>query len=547
MHREEIVVADPAPDAQSERHRRPTDAAEAHLNLLLAEARQRFTSSFADECDGLSQPIADLGANPASLLDAVTVLHRMAGVGGTFGFPRVSVKAGELEEALTTGALSRTALPDRIPGLRAAFALDVEDPLTAVPSVDDIITPLTILLVEDEPVQRAIISAQLRTLGHTVVTVASGEEAVEATRLARPDAILLDIELPGIDGYAVCQLLKADPDLAAIPVAFLSAHGTVDDRLTGLSLGAADFLIKPVDRRELALRLMHLDGLRNRPDPPDAGGLVTYERFQHDASEELQRRRCALALIRTPADPTIDVAAFTREEIRRRDLCGQYDGRVVVLMPDLGRAAARDRIGTIVESCRAKVGNGVYAGVTASDAPGERTLPQLMEEAVEALAYARTENLAVALRPDDSRDPETDANLEPMVLVADDDPDMVRLVDAHLAIVGYRRILAFDGSHALELIRAHHPDVVVLDLMMPRLTGFDVLSAVQNLTGRRPHVIVVSARGHEDTVMRAFSLGVDDFMLKPFNPHELLVRISRLLKGSAREPRLPATDAETRA
>lgn len=186
----------------------------------------------------------------------------MAGLGGTLGFHRVSAKAAAFEEGLRSGAMSDDALRDATAGLRAAFAADVANPAPEPGHTAPLLrvtAPMTVLLVEDEPVQRAIMSAQLRALGHTAVAVASGEAALETVRNARPDVILLDIELPGMTGYAVCHALKADPLLAAIPVAFLSARGSVIDRVTGLSMGADEFLTKPLDPRELELRLMHLD------------------------------------------------------------------------------------------------------------------------------------------------------------------------------------------------------------------------------------------------------------------------------------------------
>jgi DNA-binding response OmpR family regulator len=115
------------------------------------------------------------------------------------------------------------------------------------------------------------------------------------------------------------------------------------------------------------------------------------------------------------------------------------------------------------------------------------------------------------------------------VLVADDDPDVVRILDSHLGAGGYRRMLTFDGMRALEEVRAQTPDVLVLDLMMPRMTGFDVLAGIRDMEPR-PRVIVLSARGREDDVVRAFGLGADDFIAKPFNPQELLARIARLVK-----------------
>jgi CheY-like chemotaxis protein len=174
---------------------------------------------------------------------------------------------------------------------------------------------------------------------------------------------------------------------------------------------------------------------------------------------------------------------------------------------------------------------GVYAGVAASDSAGARTLEVLLDEADEALACARYEGRSATIRKDRSADatPPASAQLAPLVLIADDDPDVVRIVDAHLRAAGFRRAIAFDGSRALEEIRAQHPDIIILDLMMPRLTGFDVLAGLRDLEGHRPRTIVLSARGREDDVIRAFSVGADDFMTKPFNPQELLARVGRLV------------------
>jgi DNA-binding response OmpR family regulator len=79
-------------------------------------------------------------------------------------------------------------------------------------------------------------------------------------------------------------------------------------------------------------------------------------------------------------------------------------------------------------------------------------------------------------------------------------------------------------------VQANTTDVLILDLMMPRLSGFDVLAQLRDHAGPRPRIIVLSGRGREQDVMRAFDLGADDYMTKPFNPRELVARIARLLK-----------------
>ena len=78
---------------------------------------------------------------------------------------------------------------------------------------------------------------------------------VDRVRAERPALILLDIAMPGLDGYSVCRLLKSDPELSAIPVILMTTGANVRHRLAGLTLGADDFLSKPIDMRELILRI----------------------------------------------------------------------------------------------------------------------------------------------------------------------------------------------------------------------------------------------------------------------------------------------------
>jgi DNA-binding response OmpR family regulator len=509
--------------------RAPQAAVAEDPAVVMRESRHAFASSFGNQCDGIAARAADAAIGGASAEEAIAWLHKMAGLGGTLGFDHVSVKAAELETALRAATLAPDDLLRGLDAMRSAFAQDVTTPARHAAPLEQLAT-LAVLLVEDEPIQRQVVTAQLRKLGHRVSSVDCGEDVIAAARSNAPDVILLDVELPGIDGYSVCRLLKADPALAAIPIAFLSAHGGIDHRVTGLSYGAEDFLTKPIDPRELALRLQLMTRRGRRPEQAAVYSVLSYDAFCEQARAELLRDRAAIALIRTPAGKAADVAAFARDEIRRRDLCGEYDrSHVAVLLPDTSGSSACARVASIVEKCRGDGVSGVYAGVAASTTAGGRTLEELLEEADEALAVARYENQAAARKPEEPRRDAASQVDQALVLVADDDPDVVRILDSHLAAGGYRRTLTFDGVRALEEVRAQTPDVLVLDLMMPRMTGFDVLAGIRDLEPR-PRVIVLSARGREEDVVRAFGLGADDFIAKPFNPQELLARIARLVK-----------------
>ena len=112
-----------------------------------------------------------------------------------------------------------------------------------------------ILVVEDQEDYQTLISRSLQKEGFDVVCVAQGEEVLWRAREDRPDLILLDLGLPGIDGLEVCRRLKQDEAFVSIPVLMLSARTEEIDRILGLEVGADDYVVKPFSPRELALRI----------------------------------------------------------------------------------------------------------------------------------------------------------------------------------------------------------------------------------------------------------------------------------------------------
>ena len=118
----------------------------------------------------------------------------------------------------------------------------------------------------------------------------------------------------------------------------------------------------------------------------------------------------------------------------------------------------------------------------------------------------------------------------PVVLVADDDDDIRDLVAFRLDRAGYEVLRAGDGQQALDLATEHNPDLAVLDVMMPKLTGYDVTRELRAdaETSRIP-VILLTARVQEADVARGFEAGADDYVKKPFSPQELKARVQAVL------------------
>ena len=113
----------------------------------------------------------------------------------------------------------------------------------------------TILVVDDEARNVRLVEAILAPRGYTVVTAYNGEEALQQVQSQRPDLILLDVMMPGMNGFEVCRSLKDNADTCLIPVVIMTALGQTEDRIKGIEAGADDFLTKPVNRDELLARI----------------------------------------------------------------------------------------------------------------------------------------------------------------------------------------------------------------------------------------------------------------------------------------------------
>ncbi len=112
-----------------------------------------------------------------------------------------------------------------------------------------------ILIVDDTPESLLLLSETLSQQGYTVRGAVKGKMGIKAAQSAPPDLILLDIKMPDIDGYAVCQILKADPQTKEIPVIFLSALDDVLDKVKAFQIGAVDYITKPFQIEEVLARV----------------------------------------------------------------------------------------------------------------------------------------------------------------------------------------------------------------------------------------------------------------------------------------------------
>jgi two-component system, OmpR family, alkaline phosphatase synthesis response regulator PhoP len=121
----------------------------------------------------------------------------------------------------------------------------------------------------------------------------------------------------------------------------------------------------------------------------------------------------------------------------------------------------------------------------------------------------------------------------PRILAVDDEPNIVRLIEVNLTRHGYTVDTANNGVQALEKIRANRPDLIVSDVMMPEMDGFELLSTIRRDPALESlPVIMLTAKTQDKNVMEGYSRGADMYLTKPFNPAELLAFVKRILQAS---------------
>jgi two-component system, OmpR family, alkaline phosphatase synthesis response regulator PhoP len=123
------------------------------------------------------------------------------------------------------------------------------------------------------------------------------------------------------------------------------------------------------------------------------------------------------------------------------------------------------------------------------------------------------------------------------ILVVDDERHIVRLVQVNLERAGYEILTAYDGIEALDKVKTESPDMVVLDVMMPRMDGFEVLKHLQaDPRYQNIPVIMLTAKAQDADIFKGWASGVSSYLTKPFNPRELLVFVERIFQSMDEPP-----------
>jgi len=278
-----------------------------------------------------------------------------------------------------------------------------------------------ILIVDDEPFNIKLLRAILSTQAYEILSASSGEEALRKVDEEPPDLVLLDIMMPGMDGYEVTRRLKLNPETRDIPIILVTALDGPENKTRGLEAGADEFLNKPVDKAEILARVK---------------SLLRLKRYQDQLKARLQSQG--------------GIAAGPDQE-------GFADGRISL----------------------------------------------------------------------------------PVILLVEDNEKDAHLLQGQLHGQPYEVKWVRTGEEALAVVRREKIDLVLLDLLLPGMDGFEVTKSLKELEETKHiQVVAITSLADIESRIRGIEIGVDDYLVKPINVHELIARLNAQIKKKAYIERL---------
>ncbi len=411
--------------------------------------------------------------------------------------------------ALGRGSKFTVTLPAALGAEGLAAAPLVKAPKTPLPARAGE-SPL-VLIVDDDPMIVSLLRGDLEREGFRVVAVGDGVAGLAAAKQHRPSAIVLDIHLPKLDGWVVLSELKTDPQLSHVPVIMLSVE---EERAKGFSFGACDYLVKPVEPERL------VDAVRR--NMPELGGSVLVV-DDDDSARELVARNLKAAGFGTVEAPDGENALLKLRVV---------NPALVVLDLMMPRMDGFEVLGTI----RAE-GSAVPVIVLTGKSlePSEEALLKA------GLAHVvRKGGLAIESVVEQAKRLVREAGATtrrlPRVLYVEDSPQNRDIVRRYLS-GEFEVIEAEDGEHGLERAKRDLPDLVLMDLSLPRMDGWETTKRLKE-TARMANVPVIALTAYvsREDRDRAKEVGCVDYLTKPVEREALLATIRRHLGGSAEAP-----------
>lgn len=413
--------------------------------------------------------------------------------------------------------------------------------------------PHTILVVEDDHLNMKLMRSIL-TLGHyQILEAGEAETGLELAAKHRPDLILMDIQLPGLDGLSATRHLKQTPELANIPVIALTGLAMDGDRENALAAGCDDYISKPINTRTFLASIGQQLAPAGAASPPPAA--------EQPAPTTGPARSKILVVDDDPMNVKLISAILSKDDYAIIKAYGGEDALRItreenpdlilldVMMPvmdgyQVTREVKGDPATSGIPIIMITALNGTEDKVRGLESGADEFLTKPVNRA-ELLARVKSmlrlkqyrDQLLLRTRSEKafahSAAPTTAtrvASQRQKVLLVEDNAKDLRLLSGQLAEQPYDVVVAADGEAALQHALAGGIDLLLLDIFLPGIDGFDVCQQLKaGAETRDIQVVLITCLNDLDGKIKGMELGADDYLIKPVDGRELTARIKALL------------------
>lgn len=383
-----------------------------------------------------------------------------------------------------------------------------------------------VLLVEDNEMNRDLATELLSDLGIQVTVAVDGREGVDRIAAEPFDLVLMDIQMPIMDGLTAARLVRMDSRFTTLPIIAMTAHAMTGDREKSIEAGMNDHLTKPISPDSLRSALLRWLPSRPLQTSPSLTAAETIKPGEDDLPEELAPFNLQAALARTNGKPALlrrMMLGFRKQYATAADdlrlLIGQGKNEDAQRLAHTLKSAART-----LEA--AELGDQAEAIEQAFRSGALDRLQPLINSMEFTLAPAIA---AAATLDRRSQNPEMIATTADKpggsILIVDDDPAYVELLTDIFA-KDHVILSAADGMAAIESATAMVPDVILLDVLMPGIDGYEVCARLKSdaRTCDIP-LIFLTGLGDVEDESRALAMGAVDYVTKPINPLAVRARV----------------------
>ncbi|MEI6987192.1 MAG: response regulator, partial [Rhodospirillaceae bacterium] len=416
-----------------------------------------------------------------------------------------------------------------------------------------------VLLVEDHEINSELAVELLGDLGIAVTVAETGQEGVERVMAEPFDMVLMDIQMPVMDGLTATRFIRADARFRALPIIAMTAHAMSGDREKSLNAGMNDHITKPINPSTLTETLIrwmpHRRAERANPPTPEPTSQPPAPPQPTVLPDQLPPFDLEPALARTNGKP----------KLLRKMLVGfaaKYANAGAELWKHLaeGRIEEAERLAHSLKGIAATLEakdlaaaaafleHAFRAGHTENLAPLIKAVERELAPAIAAAASLEAPQAALPEPPKRAVKTYPAGTPRPRVLVVDDETANIELL-AEICGDAHEILTASDGMVALEIAASTKPDVILLDVMMPGIDGYEVCRRLkaEPLTANIP-VIFITGLGDVAAETRGLELGAADYVTKPISPAAVRARLTNqiaLKKTQDQLARLATTDGLT--